>query len=185
MAPLGNLRFVAISGCLFFRGIFTVFSFLLGGGFLNLFDDGLLVALSRHLESGDLLFVLEANYTDDLADATLNGEELIHESELEAHLFGLKLVVVAETFQKDVTLVRPVLGDLLLHEFHHKGGVEVDGGVLLLLEGVHGLGNGAEVKTLLSPRVREGASELSLSTDLVLDQLVDGDVHHVVFDGEV
>ena len=50
--------------------------------FLDLLFDSLLDHVGCDVEGGLLLIVLETDDTDDLANVALNGEELIHESEL-------------------------------------------------------------------------------------------------------
>jgi len=49
----------------------------------------------------------------------INGEELVHESKLEALLVRLKLVRVAEALKQDEALAGAAFSDLLLHELHH------------------------------------------------------------------
>lgn len=172
----------------FFGGLlrrsFLFFTFALGLLFLLLFLDNWLLNLVG-LEHGGLLVVLQANDTNDLANVLLNGEEFVHESELEALLLRLQLARVAVTLEQDETLRCARFSNLLLDKLHNESLIEVDCREISFTEGIVVLGNGSEVDLLNTLGGGKGASKLGLRADLLLDQLVDGQVKHVVLDGEV
>jgi hypothetical protein len=125
--PFRNLGLLLFLRHSFLLTFLFIASFYLDDDFLRLLDDDFLVAVVSQVEGGNLLFVLEADDSDDFTDATLNGEELVHEAQLQALLLGLEFVGVAEALKKDETLTSSVLGNLLLNELHHQSGLEMDG----------------------------------------------------------
>ena len=93
-------------------------------GFL---DDNLLLHVGRDSKCCILFFTLETDDAHNLTNSLLNGEELVHESELQALLVGLKLVGVAEAFEEDEALAGAALSNLLLNELHDQGLIVVNG----------------------------------------------------------
>lgn len=93
---------------------------------------------------------------------------------------------VAETLEKDESLVSATLGDSVLDQLHHQVEVEVDGAELLLVVGVdashHVEGVG---KSLVLSRGTESLTEGSVVADVVADLLVHGKIKHVEFNGQV
>ena len=65
-----------------------------------------------------LLNILQSDDGSDFSNNLLEAEELVHESQLELILLLAKLLVVAESLEKHVALVGPLLSNGLLQEGH-------------------------------------------------------------------
>lgn len=154
---------------------------------LGLFDDGLGELFPLVLEElSGLKVELQADDTTDLTDVLLNHEELVHKTELKLVLEVIELVRVADTLKKDVVLVGALLSDGLTDQVHHEVKVEVHSGVQFLLKVVLDLAatEGNLVEGLGLAGSQESLALRSLVLDVLSDQLVHGQVEHVVSDGK-
>ena len=121
---LGFLGFLFLLILLLFL-FFLSFALLrcLDFGFL---DDNLFNHFICNDELGLLFLALETDDAHNFTNFLFNGKELVHKSELQALLIGLKLVRVAEAFEEDVALAGAALSNLLLNELHDQGLIVVD-----------------------------------------------------------
>ena len=171
--PCGGLLLLRV---LLGWGLLTLDSLSLGCCLLNFLLLGLGNHGCVHGELGVLLFVAEGDAASDLANAFLDAEELVHETQLHALVRGTDLLRVHEAFKQNETLGCAAFGNFLLNELHNQVLIIVDGGVLTLREWVNILGDWAELDVLLTLRVDQSTTKFSLSTHFMFDQLIDREI---------
>lgn len=151
-----------------YRGLLLIKLFVLEVFLINEF------VLKVELKTDDSL-----NITDILFDV----EKLIHALDLKFVLVIAQLRVVAESLEDHILLVGSLGRDSVLEELHDHALIEVHRRVLGLVELVSDLSGQNDL--LLSLGGVQLGSPLGLSLDVLLDDLVDRDVQHVVLNGQV
>lgn len=127
------------------------------------------------------------NNASDLTDALLNHEEFVHLPHGHSVFLLLQLAAILETFQEDVFLRGSLLSQHGLDHLHDDLSVVMHSRVLSLLEGiVHAFKRlGIFCHLLDTLRRLELLSERVARLNGLFDDLVDAQVKHVVFDGQV
>jgi hypothetical protein len=118
-----------------------------------------------------LSLILQADYSRDFTDATLNLEELIHVPELKFGVVVCEFAVVAKTFQEDELLGGALLANGRLNQFDYEFHVVVDGGILVLLEVVV-VGHGLRSEFPCFTGGHECFTDRCIASDMCFDQLV-------------
>jgi len=170
----------------------SFFSFLLAffAFFLNrLFDDFGFDELLKFIfsEVSFFLFVLERDDSGNFSDDLFNAEKLIHVAKGETVVLTVQLAVVAKTFKEDILLAGSLLSNSGLNHLHNNVEVEMNGGVFSLAEFIlDSLSNFDVLRELFGLTAGfELFAKFGLSADVHLDKLVDRQIKHVVFGGEV
>lgn len=179
----------------FFRSIITTFSgittfagiacigFSFGRGLFGYWEFFIDSRFGLH----NLLLVSERDDTGNGADSHVDGEELVHGASLEAVILLLHLVVVAETLEEDESLLAALFVNGGIDEVDDGGEREVDGRVFGFIEFVLDAlsnENGAR-KVLGLAGSLKFLAPLGGFLDVILDQLVDRNVEHVVLGSKV
>lgn len=147
------------------------FGFLAFFGFLGSFLLELFVFKVFGVEFLGLVGKLQTNDGLDLSNVLLEGEVLIHESELHLVFLVHELGSVAQTLDENVSLVRSVRSNGIPEHIHDDCEVEMNGGVLSLVEFISDLGR--QEDALVSLREEQLFAPLGVLFDVLLDLLVD------------